>query len=295
METLVSVITQYHLSSVPALRLAIASISTCHLKVCCTANRDLYTNLDDVQPFVVNRQLQSIIQHPQFFKVCSSQFTDSKVRVALIDLLYDLFNLYPNNTCQITHLEPLIRVYRGTLSKCNLRILSIFQLFEAQRKLSITPLVTLWSAAPSSSTTTALESLQSLDPGVVFRTCQMFPLWRRVGCQEFSRATPEDESLYDPVFLMLLFNHMITDQAPSSAYSWLELFRTNVVSLFIRALSAKDADIRELALCQIVSLWRRLEVYFLFLLSDSVLIHNRDFLRAQIFRRKDNCSTSSIL
>jgi nucleolar pre-ribosomal-associated protein 1 len=197
---------------------------------------------------------------------------NNKVRDALIELLHGLFNLHPHNTCQITHLEPLVRVYRGTLSKCDLRILSIFQLFEGRRKLSITPLVTLWSATPSSTATTALESLQTLDPVVVFRTCLGFPLWRRPVCQEFARANQEDVRLYDPVFLMLLFNQMIAVRPPSSAYSWLELFRTNVVSLFIRALSAKDAELRELALCQIVALWRRLEVGSMPLPANSMLI-----------------------
>lgn len=197
---------------------------------------------------------------------------DNKIRDALIELLYDLFNLHPHNTCQITHLEPLVRVYRGTLSKCDLRILSIFQLFEGQRKLSITPLVTLWSATPSSTATTALESLQTLDPVVVFRTCFCFPVWRRLVCHEFAQTNQEDVRLYDPVFLMLLFSQMMAVRPPSSAYAWLELFKTNVVSLFIRALSAKDAELRELALCQIVALWRCLEVNFLPLLANSMLI-----------------------
>jgi len=197
---------------------------------------------------------------------------DNKIRDALIKLLYDLFNLHPHNTCQVTHLEPLVRVYRGTLSKCDLRILSIFQLFEGQRKLSITPLVTLWSATPSSTATTALESLQTLDPVVVFRTCFCFPVWRRPVCHDFARTNQEDVRLYDPVFLMLLVSQMIAVRPPSSAYSWLELFKTNVVSLLIRALSAKDAELRELALCQIVALWRRLEVNLPPLLANSMLI-----------------------
>lgn len=59
---------------------------------------------------------------------------------------------------------------------------------------------------------------------------------------------------------MLLFSHMLVEQTPATAFGWIELFRSNVVSLFIRALSAKDGEIRELALCQIVGLWRHMEV-----------------------------------
>jgi len=185
---------------------------------------------------------------------------DDGPRDALIKLLHVLFNLHPNNTCQITHIEPLIKIYRGTLSVSDLRILSIFQLFESQRKLSVTPLLSLWSASSDTTSTSALEALQSLDPGTVFKTCLNFPRWRRVEYQTSANSHVQDSKLYDPVFLLLLFSHMIGEHTPSSNFAWVDLLRTNVASLFLRALSAKDEQIRELALCQVVALWRKLEV-----------------------------------
>ena len=116
---------------------------------------------------------------------------------------------------------------------------------------------------------TALEALQSLDPVLVLRTCLNFPTWRIVDDEEDSsdlsdpaqgQAQQVQEELYDPVFLMLLFGQMLADQAPSSAVGWIELFRINVISLFVRALSAKEGRMRSLALGVVVGVYRHLEV-----------------------------------
>ncbi|KAF9480206.1 hypothetical protein BDN70DRAFT_833085 [Pholiota conissans] len=264
-ETLLTVIIQNQILNVDAVQLAISCLTTAQLK-----------------PLIVNRHLQNVLQHSQFFKICSSSSSDiSKSCDAITELLHTLFKLHPQNTCQITHIEPLIRVYRGTLSRSDLRILSIIQLFETQRKLSITPLISHWSSAPSTPSQTALEALQSLDSIVVLRTCLNFPRWRQLDDQSDRIVDSTQAVLYDPVFLMLLFSQVLTDRPPTSAFGWIELFRSNVVSLFIRALSSKIGEIRDLALCQIVGLWKLMEtadlqerphvVYILNLLKD--LLH----------------------
>ena len=265
METLLLVIIQHHLSNPAALQLAISSLSSCDLKVtalfCPFVIQLRPTSFESspTQPGIVNQQLQSIIQHQHFFKLCSSQSAD-EVRGLLIDLLSRLFNLHPHSTCQITHIVPLIKVYRGTLSNCDLQIFSILQLFEKQRKLSVVPLLSSWSTTNNSASNSALEALQSLDPTTVFLTCTNFPRWRRIHDSTLVMTNTTDSKLYDPVFLLLLFNQMMAEPLPSSSIAWLELLRTNVVSLFLRSLSAKDGQIRELALCQTISLWRSLEV-----------------------------------
>jgi nucleolar pre-ribosomal-associated protein 1 len=66
--------------------------------------------------------------------------------------------------------------------------------------------------------------------------------------------------LYDPVFLLLDFAHMIVENPPTSALTWVELFRTNVISVIIRALSCNDDNMREVALFQLMALSKRLEV-----------------------------------
>lgn len=73
-------------------------------------------------------------------------------------------------------------------------------------------------------------------------------------------ASAHDAQLYDPLFLMLLFAQTLAENSPSSAFAWVELFRTNIVSLLIKAVSSKCGGIREVALCQIAALWQHLEV-----------------------------------
>ncbi|KAF5309185.1 hypothetical protein D9619_012740 [Psilocybe cf. subviscida] len=242
-ETLLTVIIQSRYHSISALQLAVACLSNTPLK-----------------PLIVNRLLQNVIQHPHFFKICGSSSTETAaLRVEIIELLHVLFHLHPHNTCQITHIEPLIRVYKATLSQTDLRILSIFQLFEGQRKLSTTAILSRWSSTPNVTSNSALEALQSLDPIVVLRTCLNFPRWRKVEDQSSLSIHPQEAVLYDPIFIMLLFSQMMADQQPVSAFQWIELFRTNMASLFIRALSAKNGEMRDLAMCQVIALWRALE------------------------------------
>jgi nucleolar pre-ribosomal-associated protein 1 len=207
----------------------------------------------------VNRHLQTVIQHPQFFKFSATHGSGS--RDAIVELLYALFNLHPANTCQATHVEPLVRIYRGTLSPSDGKLLSIFRLFEMQRKASIASLLARWSpSAIQILSTSPLEAVQSLDPVLVLRTCLNFPRWRRLEEPLTGMASAHDKQLYDPVFLMLLFAQMFVDCPPSSAFAWVELFRTNIVSLMIKTLSSKCAAIRDVALCQIAVLWQHLEV-----------------------------------
>ena len=205
--------------------------------------------------------MQNIIQHPHFHKICTNNSPEVLlIRDAIVELLHSLFHLHPTNTCQITHVDPLVRAYRGTLSVSDLRILSILQLFETQRKLSVTSLLSCWSSVCSSSSQSALEALQSLDPILVLRTCLNLPRWRCVEDQSALFISTQDAQLYDPVFVLLLFGQMLAEQPPSSSFAWLELFRTNVISLFIRVLSSKDGRMRELALCQLAALWKQMEV-----------------------------------
>ncbi|TFK33679.1 ribosome 60S biogenesis N-terminal-domain-containing protein [Crucibulum laeve] len=242
-ETLIGAVIQNRLSSVAAVKLATASLSTVSLK-----------------PVTVNRHLQSIVQHPHLFKICANANAETLViRDAIIDLLHVLFNLHPTNTCQVTHVEPLARVYRGTLSTSDLKILSIFQLFESQRKTSVVPLLCRWSSSLTLSSSTSLEAIQSVEPILVLRTCLNFPKWRTLEDQSKRKVSAQDAQLYDPVFLILLFGQMLSECPPESAFAWIELFRTNIVSLFLRALSAKDGKLRDVALCQIAALWKQLE------------------------------------
>ncbi|KAF9531008.1 ribosome 60S biogenesis N-terminal-domain-containing protein [Crepidotus variabilis] len=233
-DTLLSTVIRRHLANAVAVELVVSALAICHLK-----------------PATINRHLQSIIQHPHFLRLMVVE----SVRDCLTQLLHRLFNLHPNNTCQITHIEPLIKIYRGTLAMSDLRILSVFQLFENQRKLSVGPLLSRWSATPSGTSNSALESLQSLDPIMVLRTYIELPCWCALENHALNEVDRQKSGLYNPAFLMLLFLQAFAEKPPSSAFEWLELLRTNIVSLFIRCLSAKDGQIRAMALDQVVVVW----------------------------------------
>lgn len=211
-----------------------------------------------MQPAVVNRHLQSIVQHPKFFKFSATHASGS--RDSIVQLLHVLFNLHPANTCQVTHVEPLVRIYRGTLSPADGQLLSVFRLFETQRGSSVASLLARWSPSANQASSTSLEAIQSLDPTLVLRTCLNFPRWRRLEEPMTGMGSARDAQLYDPVFLILLFAQTLAEGPPSSAFAWVELFRTNIVSLLIKATSSKCGRIREVALCQIAALWQHLEV-----------------------------------
>ncbi|KAF7314245.1 hypothetical protein MKEN_00897000 [Mycena kentingensis (nom. inval.)] len=238
-QTLASVVIQNRLGDASALGLLAALLRSTPLK-----------------PLIVNRLLQSTIQHPHFFKACAGP-----TRTQVVNALHIIFNLHPTNTCQATHIQPLIRIYRGTCSTPDRQLLAILQLFETQRKISVASLFAQWSATEGSASSNALDALQTLDAVLVLRTCLHFPKWRtlELEAQAGFVAREQDAQLYDPVFVMLLFAQAMAEKVPESAFGWIETFRTNVVSLLIRALSCKDAKMREVARLQLAALWAHLE------------------------------------
>ncbi|KAJ7069818.1 ribosome 60S biogenesis N-terminal-domain-containing protein [Mycena amicta] len=206
------------------------------------------------KPLIVNRLLQSIVQHPHFFKVCAGS-----TRTQVINVLHVIFNLHPANTCQATHVQPLVRIYCGTCSRSDRQLLGIFQLFEAQRKVSVASLFAQWSASEGSTSSNALEAIQTLDAALILRTCLHFPKWRTLEDQVDFCEPAQDAPLYDPAFIMLLFAQAMAEKVPESAFGWIEMFRTNVVSLLIRVLSCKEIRTREVAMLQLAALWAHLE------------------------------------
>ncbi|TFY53062.1 hypothetical protein EVJ58_g9659 [Rhodofomes roseus] len=229
-----------------------------------------------LKPFSINKFLQSIVQHPQLYASCGQ---DALVRDATAELLLVLFRLHPANTCQSTHIEPLLRLYTGTLSASDRKILAIFRLFESVRKTSCSTLLSHWSSSPAGSSSSALDAVLSLDPSRVLKTCLDFPQCRRM-LEDVDDGKVAVDAIYDPVLLFLLLSQALSSSPPSSALSWIQLFRTNVVSLLIRAVSAKDEQLRNVALAQLAALHKTLQdvdmqeqphvLYILNLLKDAL-------------------------
>ncbi|KIY45257.1 hypothetical protein FISHEDRAFT_49590 [Fistulina hepatica ATCC 64428] len=205
-----------------------------------------------LKPLVVNRFLQSIVQSPTFPKI---GLLDGKAREALVSLLHVLFHLHPANTCQVTHVLPLVSVYQASLSSPDLKLLSIFQLFENQKTTSVGSIFSQWSSRQGITSSSSLDALQSLDPAVLFRTCLHFPKWREFGSSSSLDADKRAKHVYDPVFVLSLFSQALEDGLSTNALTLVELFRTNIISLFVRALSSRDLAVRTVAITHLAALW----------------------------------------
>ncbi|KAG1791586.1 ribosome 60S biogenesis N-terminal-domain-containing protein [Suillus plorans] len=211
-----------------------------------------------LKPVVVNRTLQNILQHPQFFKLCGSE--ESSRRDLIIRFIAALFRLHPTNICQPSHIMPLVRIYGGTISASDRNLLNIFRLFEVERLTPISSILVKWSPSPGISISSQLDAVQNMDPIRMLRTCHVFPIWRRMSDEQEDEKVGLDEQVYDPLFVTLLVAQMLTHHPPTSSLEWVQTFRSNVFSLLIRCLSAKDEKIREASLGLLARVWKSVEL-----------------------------------
>ena len=149
----------------------------------------------------------------------------------------------PTNASQPSHIAPLAKIYTGTLSSSDLQLRSIFEQFEAHRSLSAAPLFTHWSPNHTGSPSTLLDALTSLDPALTMKTCTTFST---TGVRDHIETLP-DSKVYDPRFLISLLAGVLASVDSMNHVDWVNIFRTNVVSVALRALAAREDDIRELA------------------------------------------------
>jgi nucleolar pre-ribosomal-associated protein 1 len=107
-----------------------------------------------------------------------------------------------------------------------------------------------------------LDALLNLDPVSVFRACLMFPSRRKVDDlgHHLDLTHPLDGRTCDPVFVALLMAHVLATRPPSSTAQWVQLFRTNVVSLLIRSLSSRNGILRDTCVAQISAIMGALQV-----------------------------------
>ncbi|KAG8929053.1 hypothetical protein FRC02_006060 [Tulasnella sp. 418] len=205
-----------------------------------------------LQPVNTNRLIQALVQHPSL---------NSAPKGPLTAFLHALFTSHPSNTCQPSQVTPLIRLYRGTQSVSDRRLLSIFQLFETERRVSIASLMNRWNEVSGTISQSAYEALTSMDPAMMFRTCTSFPQRQSTVLHASSiTETYHDtqSSLYDPIFVLTFAGSCLVDEQsqPKTALEWVEFFRTNVGSLAMSALSSKEVGMRKLGGSVLRGLWR---------------------------------------
>jgi nucleolar pre-ribosomal-associated protein 1 len=179
-------------------------------------------------------------------------------RDSIIHLVHALFLKHPTNTCQPSHVLSLSPIYGGTLSVADRRLLDIFSLLEETRKTSAASLLT----RSASGSDDPLDVLLNLDPASVFRACLFFPSWRKLDDLGHHLGTthPLDARICDPAFVVLLVAHVLATRRPSSTAQWVQLFRTNVVSLLIRSLSSQNGLLRDTCIAQISAVVDALQV-----------------------------------
>ncbi|KAG8902324.1 hypothetical protein FRB99_004632 [Tulasnella sp. 403] len=237
-EPTMAAIIHHRLSSVDTIRLAVPLSKTVAWK-----------------PVSVNRMIQSLVQHQEFIKYASA----SSSREPIIELLNHLFKTHPGNTCQQSHIVPLIQVYFGTQSHADRQLLSIFHLFERQTRISVMSLFSKWSARPEVVSGGAYEALLSLDSRMIQETYTNFPHRRGSNVQNLKPYYGCREDLYDPLFVISLLGAVVAEGSIESALAWSEVCRTNAISVSVCALSAKDPGLRGLAIATLTAVWSALE------------------------------------
>nr|XP_019048954.1 hypothetical protein I302_02734 [Kwoniella bestiolae CBS 10118]OCF27884.1 hypothetical protein I302_02734 [Kwoniella bestiolae CBS 10118] len=195
----------------------------------------------------IRQQLQALLASSAYNR-CIDSTCPASTRLNFIRLLHSLFSASTYVSCQPNFIEPLVPLYRGSLSESDRLILNMFQLFEGYRKLSISSILRYWSASGIiGSGNRSFDALTSLDAQKVFATCQAYPLRRPLRGYGKSDQNPENgEALYDPVFVMNLLASTMSE-GTVTGLDWVEILRSNALGLTICGLSSRDKDLRAVA------------------------------------------------
>ncbi|KAF8308276.1 hypothetical protein DL93DRAFT_2119068 [Clavulina sp. PMI_390] len=205
----------------------------------------------NLKPVNSNRLLQGVLQHPSFFVAARSATSSSPApatRKPIVELIYTLFMMNPSNASQPSHIIPLAKVYGGTMDTTDLRLRELFQEFESLRSLSATPLFQHWSATAVGTSTTLLDAIISLDPSTVTKSFTKFPT-KTSGRSANSTGGVQDPTVYDPRFLLSLLSGLLSDGKSEglSHIDWINVFRSNIISVALRALASREDDVRDSA------------------------------------------------
>jgi nucleolar pre-ribosomal-associated protein 1 len=185
------------------------------------------------------------------YTLCTSSSCALPLRTGFTILLSALFHASTYVSCQPTFIEPLLALYRGTLSTADQTVLSLFMLFEQHRKLSVGSILKLWTSGGNGVTEQkTFDALMGLEANKVFASCTSFPLRRKWGkvdaASESLGGKHGNEEVYDPVFVLSLMK-MVLHEGELTGLDWVEILRSNVLGFAVCALSSRDADMRVVA------------------------------------------------
>jgi len=193
----------------------------------------------------VRVHLSALLESTMITLLSETSSTD-EARAPFVGLYSALFYGSTYVSCQPNYVEPLLSLYRGTMSSADRKILDMFQTFESVRKVSIASILRSWSSSGLTGTERAYDAFTSLDAGKVNNTCASFPLRR-----SFARKTDveSNERIYDPVFVMALYGATMTENTEKglSGLEWVEIMRCGGLGIIVSVLSSRDRNMREYA------------------------------------------------
>ncbi|ELU36765.1 hypothetical protein AG1IA_09205 [Rhizoctonia solani AG-1 IA] len=110
----------------------------------------------------------------------------------------------------------------------------------------------------------------------MFRTCASFPQRRDTQSMELEAGYNRND-VYDPNFALPLLVALMASEEPVTSMQWVDLCRTNVISLAVSSLSSKRPTMRQLGYAALVTAYTRLpDVDFQ---ERNQLIYTLDLLR----------------
>ncbi|CAE6491117.1 unnamed protein product [Rhizoctonia solani] len=227
-----------------------------------------------LKPLNINKLLQSILHHSSLISICQAI---SPLEHGPIGLLRSLFQKHPSSACHPSHIIPLVQIYRGTLGRQDVHILSIFYLFEKSRQISTSEMLKHWMPVVShTQQKDFLGAVCNFEPATMFRTCTSFPQRRDPQNMELG-AEDRRSDIYDPNFVLPLLATLMASDEPVTSMQWIDLCRTNVLSLAVSSLSSKRPAMRQLGYAALVTAYTRLpDVDFQ---ERNQLIYTLDLLR----------------
>lgn len=224
-----------------ALRLAAILVKRHTLKVSSRLHRAKLTN----EASSVRQHLQEMFSSPEYTKF-SGPSASHEAKTLFITLLHSLFHASTYVSCQPNFVEPLLPLYRGTMSLPDRLILDLLQTFEGVRRISVASILRRWSSSGLPGSGRTLDALTSLEPAKIMLTCTAFPLRYSLGGPVDQIASTSKEAMYDPVFVMSLFGAVLAEKG-LSGLEWVEVLRSGVLGVVVCALSSRDQGMRDLA------------------------------------------------
>jgi nucleolar pre-ribosomal-associated protein 1 len=177
----------------------------------------------------------------------SETTSTADARLPFIELYSALFHASTYVSCQPNFVEPLLPLYRGTMSNSDRKVLDMFLTFESVRKVSVASILRSWSSSGLTGTERAFDAFTSLEAGKVNNTCASFPLRRELGAiGDQQKMIEANERIYDPIFVMALYGATMVEKG-LSGLEWVEVMRCGGLGIIVSALSSRDRQMREYA------------------------------------------------